>query len=216
MQRRPVGQPYGEGAAADRRTSSRGGTQLGRRDRVDLADRVVELADRAEPGRERDLGQPEVGRLDQRSSGLRPLGPRQCQGTGADLGHEHPVEVPRRVTEPVGEPVDAVAIDHSVADEPHRTTHHVGADIPLGGAGSGVGTAAAAGAISEAVSGRGGRIERDVLPARSDRRARRPAVDAGRRHRRDEPAVEPLVPAVDGPITPLEVEFHVVNRASRV
>ena len=78
VQRRPVGEPNGDRPTADRRPWSRGGPQLGRRDPVDLADGVVELADRAEPGRERDLGQPQVGRLDQGTSGLRPLGPRQC------------------------------------------------------------------------------------------------------------------------------------------
>ncbi len=44
---------------------------------VDLADRVVELAHAAEAGRERDLGEAEVGRLDQHPRGLRALRPGQ-------------------------------------------------------------------------------------------------------------------------------------------
>ena len=49
--------------------------QLGRRRRVDLTDRVVELADAAEAGGERDVGQPQVGRLDQHAGRSARAGP---------------------------------------------------------------------------------------------------------------------------------------------
>ena len=74
--------------------------QLGRRERVDLADRVVELPDAGEAGRERDVGELEVGRLDEHARGLRATGPGQGQRAGAELGGEQPAEVARRVADP--------------------------------------------------------------------------------------------------------------------
>ena len=64
--------------------------QVGRRGRVDLADRVVELPHAGEAGRERDVGVRQVGRLDQHPRGLRAAGPGQRQRAGAELGGEQP------------------------------------------------------------------------------------------------------------------------------
>ena len=66
---------------------------------VDLADRVVELADAGEAGRERDLGELEVGGLDQHPRGLGPAGARQGERAGAELGGEQPAQVARRVAD---------------------------------------------------------------------------------------------------------------------
>src|SRR5690606_39367980 len=60
-----------------------------------------------------------------------------------------------------------------------------------------------------AVRGRGRAVESDVVPVWRPGRTGRPAVDAGRGHGGVEPTVEPPVPAVDRPVTPLEVQLHV-------
>ena len=74
-------------AGRRRRPPSAGpGPQLGRAQRVDLADRVVELAHAREAGRERDVRERQVGGLDQEPGGLRPLRPGERERPGAELG----------------------------------------------------------------------------------------------------------------------------------
>ena len=121
-----------------------------------------------------------VGRLDQDPGGLGATGPGQRERTGAELGGEQPVEVPRGVADPGGEALDAVALDDAVGDQPHRAAGDVGRDVPVRGAGRGVGQAAPAGPEAGGLRGRGGAVEGDVAPGRRGRRAGRPAVDAGR------------------------------------
>ena len=67
---------------------------------VDLADRVVELPDAGEAGREGDVGELQVGGLDQHPRRLGPPGPGQGERAGAELGGEQPAEVARRVADP--------------------------------------------------------------------------------------------------------------------
>ena len=112
--------------------------QLARREREDLADRVVELPHAREAGRERDLGEAELGRLDQRARRLRALRARERERPGAELGRDEPVELPLAVAEARGESRDAVAVDDAVGDQAHRARDDVGARVPLGRAGRGV------------------------------------------------------------------------------
>src|SRR5262249_25517083 len=79
----------------------------------------------------------------------------------------------------------------------------------------GVGTAAPAGPEPAPLRGRGRRVEPHVVPLRRDRRTGRAAVDARRCHSGHEPAVEPPVPAVHGPVAPLEIQLHAIDPASR-
>ena len=72
------------------RAPPRAAAQLGRGGGVDLADRVVELADAGEPGREGDVGEAEVGGLDEHPRGLGAPGPGQRERAGAELGGEQP------------------------------------------------------------------------------------------------------------------------------
>ena len=109
--------------------------QLGRRRREHLADRLVELADAREAGRERDLGERQRGRLDQQAGGLRALRAGERERPGAELGDELAVQVALAVAEPRGEPSHALAVDAAVADQPHRAADHVGAQVPLRRAG---------------------------------------------------------------------------------
>ena len=62
--------------------------QLGRGGGVDLADGVVELPDAGEPGGEGDVGEGQVGGLDQHPGGLGAPGPGQGERAGAELGGE--------------------------------------------------------------------------------------------------------------------------------
>ncbi len=78
------------------------------------------------------MGHGQVGRLEQDARGLAALGPRQGERPGADLGRDEAVELARAVAETAGETLDALAVDHPVADQPHGAAHDVGPDVPLG------------------------------------------------------------------------------------
>ena len=138
------------------------GAQRARRHPVHLAHRVVELPDAGEPGRERHVGHAERGRLDQQPGGVRPVRPGQRERSGAELGGEHPVQVPLGVAERGGQPGHAVALDQPVGDQPHGAGGQVGADVPLRRAGHGVGPAAPAGPVAALLGGAGGGQELDV------------------------------------------------------
>ena len=119
--------------AGDRGTAPGGGllAQLARGGGEDGAHGVVELPDAREAGRERDLGQLEVGRLDEGAGGVRALRAGQCLGAGADLGDEQAVQLALAVAEPGGEAGHSLAVDRAVADQAHRPGDGVGADVPL-------------------------------------------------------------------------------------
>jgi hypothetical protein len=213
VQRRPVREPQADDAGL---TAVRGGLllpHLAGRPRVHLEHRLVELPHTSEPGSERDVGEPETGRLDEDSRGLGPLGAGEGERPGAEFGGEHPVEVPFGVSEPGREPRYAFPVDDPVADEAHGPSDGVGAGVPFGRAGCGVGPAPAAGAESAALGCGRAHVERDVLPFRGDGRTGRPAVDAGGPDGRVEAPVEPRVAAVDGPVTVFEVQLHAVESA---
>ena len=182
--------------------------QLGRRRREDLADGVVELADRGEAGRERDLGERQLGRLDQQSRGVGALGAGERERAGAELGDELAVQVAFAEAEPLREPGDAVAVDAAVGDQPHRAADDVGAHVPLRRTRRGVRPAALAGAEAGALRRGRGRQEAHVGALRRDGRAARAAVDPGRRDGGHEPAVEAAVLGADGAVALFEVLDH--------
>ena len=98
-----------------------------------------------------------VGRLDQQAGGLGALGAGERERAGAELGDELAVQVALAEAEPPREAGDALALDHAVADQPHRAADRVGAQVPLRRAGRGVGAAALAGAEAGALGGGGAR-----------------------------------------------------------
>ena len=110
------------------------------------------------------------------------------------------------VAEPPGQALDAVPVDYPVRDQPHRPAHHVGPDVPLGRAGGGVRAAPLAGPEARLLGRRRAAVEPHVRPLRRDRRAGRPAVDAGRGHRDEEHPVEAGILADRGLVAPLVVE----------
>src|SRR5699024_8473382 len=102
--------------------------------------------------------------------------------------------------EPGGEAGDAVPVDDAVGDESHGARGDVGAEVPRGCAGDGLGQAAAAGAEAGLVGGRGGEEEDDVVRPGRARRAGWAAVDPRRRHAGDELTVETGIAGADRPV----------------
>ena len=166
------------------------GPQLERTALVDLADRVVELADAAEARCERDIRHAQRRGGEERPSRLCPVRAGEGQRTGAELGGEHPGEVARRVTEAGCETRHALAFDHAVGDEAHRPCRKIVAQIPLGRAGHGVGQAPLARPQARLMRRGRREVEAHVRRLRGDRGAARSAVDAGGVHAGDELAVE--------------------------
>jgi hypothetical protein len=70
-------------------------------------------------------------------------------------------------------------------------------------------TAALARAEPGTLGRRGGRIEADVARERRSGRAAGPAVDLGRQHRSDKPAIEPRVLRLNGSVAAVEILMHV-------
>ncbi len=181
---------------------------LGRRQGVDMTHRVVELPDRGETGRERDVGHRHVGGLDEDPRGVRAVAACQGQGTGAELLRQHARHMPVAVAKPARQPFDTLTLDDSVGDQPHRAPDRIGSDIPLRRSGRRVGPAAPARAEPGVLCRRGGRVEQDVLALGGHRRAGRPAVDAGRLDADVEDAVEARVARRCGSITAFVVGVH--------
>src|ERR1700722_16587070 len=115
--------PGGGGCWARGATRPRAGgplAQLRWRGVEDLQHRRVELADAGEAGRERDVAHRQAGRLGERPGGLRALRAAERQRAGPELDRQEAADLPLLVAEAAGEPGDALAVDHSVRDEPHR------------------------------------------------------------------------------------------------
>ena len=138
-----------------RRRLSRGG-------REDLADGVVELPDAREAGGERDLGDRQIGGLDEQPGVVGAPRAGERERTGPDLGREQTVQVALRVAEAPREAGDTVPVHNAVSDEPHRPRDEIRPDVPLRRAGHGVGPAPLARAETGALRGRSRRIEADV------------------------------------------------------
>ena len=115
------------------------------------------------------------------------------------------------VTETSRECANTIAVNKSVGDQPHGTSDDVGTTVPLWRPRRSIGAAALARPITMRLRRGGGTEEVDVLALRCDRRARRPTIDAGRAHSRDEPAIEPRVAALTGPVALVVVEWKHVT-----
>ena len=187
---------------------SRAPAQLGGGARVDGAHGVVELAHAPEACAERNLRERQVGGLDQRARGLRALRAGERHGARTELGHEYPVELALAEVQARREPAHAVAVHRAVRDQPDRTARHVGAAVPGGRAGRGVGVAALAGSKASLLGSRGAAEQTDVAAARQPGRAARPAVHARGRDGHEEEAVVARVTALHEAVAALEVLDH--------
>ena len=201
--RRPV-REVGPGGSVSRGVSVAAVAQLGRGDRVDLADRLVELAQAREAGRERDVRDGQVGGLQERACHARALRPGQRERRRAQVVDEDPPQLPLPVAQAVRQAGHALAVHEALVDEAHRAAGHVAAQVPLRGARRGARDAALARPEPGALRGRGRGVEADAVALRGHGRAARPAVDAGARDRGEEVAVEPAIAAGDGAVVALE------------
>src|SRR6185437_1233958 len=121
---------------------------------------------------------------------------------------EHALQLAHAVAKARGETRHAIAIDDAVADQAHRACDHVGAPVPLGRARGRIGTTALA-RPEAGLLRRGGRgVEAHVLALGRHRWTARPAVDASRGHRREEPPVKAGVPGAGGLVATLEILDH--------
>ena len=71
-----------------------------------------------------------------------------ASGPGPELAGEEAGEVARRVADPAGQALDALAVDDAVGDQPHRPAGRVGRDVPVRAARRGVGKAPLARAVA--------------------------------------------------------------------
>src|SRR4051812_4217190 len=102
-----------------------------------------------------------------------------------------PFDLSGGVSEVTTESVHSVTFDYAIGDETHGSGNHVGASVPLGGPGAGVGTTSFAGPKSGLLRGCGGREEPHVLCLRRADGAAGAAVDMCCDNGGEEPTVEP-------------------------
>ena len=191
-----------------------GAAQCGRRHVEHLGHGLVELADAAETRGEGHICELHRGGHQQRARGLGPAGPGEGQRAGAEFVAEDPVQLPGRIAQACGEPLDAVAVDDAVVDQPHGPAGNIRTDVPGRCARYSLRQAALARAVAGIVCRGGGLVEGDVLRLRRPRRARRPAVDARGPHRGIELPVEAGVPRIDGAVALPEVHDSILPAAT--
>ena len=110
------------------------GAQLGGRGAEDLLAGPVELAQAAEPARPGDVGDREIGVVEEPPGEVRAVAASQTVGRGADVLGEQPPQVTGRDAEPPGEVVLGAAVERALADQVHRPAHQLGAGHRRGGA----------------------------------------------------------------------------------
>ncbi len=112
-------------------TRRRRSANLRRRRGEHLSERVVELADAAESGGERHVGQRHRRRLDEQAGGVGALGSGDGERARAEFVGQHANEVSFAVAELPGEARYAAAFDLAVGDQPHGPGDDVLAGVPL-------------------------------------------------------------------------------------
>ena len=168
-------------------------TQLAGRRGKDGADGVVELPDAGKPGGERYLNHGQGGRLDEHARSLGALRAGDRDRPRSQLGYQQPLQLAHAVAELGGQAGHPRAVDDAVGDHAHGARDHVGAPVPLGRAGGGVGPAALAGAKAGLLRCGGGRVEAHILALGRHRETTGAAVDAGAGDGGEEPAVKARV-----------------------
>jgi hypothetical protein len=108
------------------------------------------------------------------------------------------MDVALGVTEARGKTADTLAVDHPVSDQAHGTPHKVGAKIPVGRAGRGVGATALTRAKASGLCGCSGSEEAHVLAFGRARWAAWTTIDPGRLDPAEDPPVEARIGRLDG------------------
>jgi hypothetical protein len=91
--------------------------QVGRRRAEHLPHGPVELAPAAEPSGESDVGDGEVGVVEEPPGEVRAPGPRQLIRGHSQVGDEQPAKMPRRHADPGRERRLGAAVVHDAADD---------------------------------------------------------------------------------------------------
>ena len=94
--------------------------QIGRRQREDLPDGVIECPHAGKTRGEGDVTHRNRTGLDQQPRGLGPLSSCQRQRASAQLGEQLPLDLPDAVPQPRGQARDTVAIDHPIGESEHE------------------------------------------------------------------------------------------------
>src|ERR1700733_2355802 len=216
VERGAVGQPQRQRAAVlGLPVSTRADAQGGGRGGEDLLDGRVELADALKASCKGNAGDRHGGRLEQDSGGLRALSAGEGEWTGADSIEEPAVDVALGVAQARGKTAHALAVDNAVGDQPHGAPDEVGANIPCGRAGRGVGTTALTGSKAGGLGSSGRGEEAHVLAFGGARGATGAAVDAGAGDAAEDPAVKARVGCLDRLPESIGVEDHTVTVAHR-
>ena len=160
------------------------------------------------PGGERDLRDRQVRFVEQLLREVHAPGQRHLDRRRAEMLQEQPPQVPRGDAEPIGEGIDAVAIERAFADQPQAARHHARRAGPGRRARRRFGPAAQARPEAGGLRGRGGRVVADVFVLRRSRRADRPAINARARDGDEELAVEARIARSPRPIADPAVQLH--------
>jgi hypothetical protein len=161
----------------DNGSSSAGSPQAGRCTTVGLQKRDIETAHTAKSGSKGDLGEWQVGLIDQALGGLDAAGRGDSARAGADVTDEQPAKMAGPDAQPIGQPRYRTAVEESFLDEPHPANHCRLAAEPGRAAGCGLRPTAQAGPKSSLLGFRCGTKEPDVLGQRWAHRTDRPAID---------------------------------------
>ena len=152
--------------------------QLLGREAEDVLHHPVELADAVEPGRGRDLGERQVGVVEQAAGEVRAPAARDLGRSRADVNVEESAQVARAHPEPGRERVLGGVVERAVGDGAQRPAHELGGLDPTGHRFA-IGTAAQARTKAGRLGRRGRRVRPGVARQRRSRAARA-AVDPGR------------------------------------
>jgi len=145
IQRSTMREAQGEAAVGHQTVADPAtGAQVARRRPEYLKTGAIELADAAEPGRGADLGDGQVGVVEQAASEVRPAGARELVGGDTEMLVEQPPQMPRGDAQPRAELVLGVAVESPVDHEPHGAADELGVG-PAEGRVAAVGTASQAG-----------------------------------------------------------------------
>jgi hypothetical protein len=154
-----------------------------RRRPEDVAARPVELAQAAEAGGEGDLGDRQIGIVEEATSEVGARRARQSVWRHPQVSGEQPAQVAGRHTEPIPQLGLGSVIQCAVQDQPDRATDQLGAR-PRNRRRFTVRAASEAGAVAGRL-GRRGQIESPHVALAGLRGASRPAVDPGGDDRRE-------------------------------
>lgn len=138
------------------------GTQHTGRRAEDVPAGAVELAQAPEAGRVGDLGDRQIGVIQEPTSEVRPRGTGQPVGRHSEVSHEEATQVSPRHPEPSAELGLGPFVERAIEDQLHRAADQFGARRydRLRGA---VGSASQAGAVARGLGGSGKRESPDVL-----------------------------------------------------